>query len=177
MLQRIRNCFNIYINRLDNELEIDETYIGGKNKNRHKDKKIENSQGRSCKDKTPVLGMVERGGEVSATVVENTKAETITCQFIQQVKSTASINTYEFKGYVMVSKLYDHSIVKYSLGEYIDGKVHTNTIEGFWSLLKRGIVGIYHPITKKHLQKYIDEFIFRYNLKDKNENERFDCFL
>lgn len=178
MLQRIRNCFGINENdNLDNEVEVDETFVGGKNKNRHLDKKVEKSQGRSFKDKTPVLGMIERQGKLIARVVENTKAETLTPEIIRTVKNTASVITDEWLGYNSLKRFYDHSFVKHNDGEYVNGRIYTNTIEGFWSLLKRGIIGIYHFTTRKHLQKYVDEFVFRYNTRDNLTKDRFNRLL
>jgi transposase-like protein len=178
MLQRIRNCFGIENNNdLDNTVEADETYVGGKNKNRHNIKKIKNSQGRSAKDKTPVVGMVERNGKLNANVVENVQSKTLTAELIRNVKYTASLYTDEWLGYKGASRIYDHSVVKHNQGEYVNGRVHTNTIEGFWSLLKRGIIGIYHFTSKKHLQRYVDEFVFRYNTRNNTEAVRFNILL
>lgn len=178
MLQRIRKCFGIENNNeLDNEVEADETYIGGKNKNRHIDKKIENSQGRSSKDKTPVVGMVEREGKLNAKAVDNVKAETLSREIINRVKTSAKLYTDEWIGYKGLERVYDHNIVKHNQNEYVNGKIYTNTIEGFWSLLKRGIIGIYHFISKKHLQKYVDEFVFRYNTRNHTIESRFNLLL
>lgn len=178
MLQRIRKCFGIENNNeLDNEVEADETYIGGKNKNRHSDKKIEGSQGRSSKDKTPVVGMVERGGKVNAKKVENVKQATLCREIIQNVKESAKLYTDEWLGYKGLERIYDHSIVKHNQSQYVVGRVHTNTIEGFWSILKRGIVGIYHFTSKKHLQMYVDEFVFRYNTRNTTTQNRFNLLL
>jgi transposase-like protein len=178
MLQRIRNCFGIENNNeLNNEVEADETYIGSKNKNRHADKKVPNSQGRSLKDKTPVFGMVERNGKLNAKKVENTQARTLTSEIVQVVKETAIMYTDEYLGYNSLKRIYDHAFVKHNSGEYVNGRIHTNTIEGFWSLLKRGIIGIYHFTSKKHLQMYVDEFVFRYNTREFTESDRFNLLL
>ena len=178
MLQRIRKCFGIENeNELDNEVEADETYIGGKNKNRHSYKKVENSQGRSSKDKTPVVGMVEREGKLNAKAVENVKHETLSREIINNVKESAKLYTDEWLGYKGLERIYDHSFVKHNQSQYVVGRIHTNTIEGFWSLLKRGIVGIYHFTSKKHLQKYVDEFVFRYNTRNITTESRFNLLL
>jgi len=178
MLQRIRKCFGIENNNeLDNEVEADETYVGGKNKNRHNNKKAVASQGRSAKDKTPVVGTVERNGKLNANVVENVGSVSLTREIVANVKESASLYTDEWLGYKGVSRIYDHSIVKHNQGEYVNGRIHTNTIEGFWSLLKRGIFGIYHFTSKKHLQMYVDEFVFRYNTRNSTEAVRFNLLL
>ena len=178
MLQRIRKCFGIENdNELDNEVEADETYIGGKNKNRHADKKIENSQGRSSKDKTPVVGMVEREGKLNAKAVTDVKHSTLSREIISNVKKSAKLYTDEWLGYKGLERIYDHNIVKHIQSEYVVGRIHTNTIEGFWSLLKRGILGIYHFTSKKHLQKYVDEFVFRYNTRNITTESRFNLLL
>lgn len=178
MLQRIRQCFGIDNDvQLDNEVEADETYVGGKNKNRHSDKKVEQSQGRSTKDKTPVVGMVERNGKLTARAVEDVKSSTLTKEIIKNVKESAKLYTDEWLGYKGVSRIYDHSIVKHNQSQYVNGRIHTNTIEGFWSLLKRGIFGIYHFTSKKHLQLYVDEFVYRYNTRQTTENQRFNLLL
>lgn len=178
MLQRIRNCFGFdNEGELDNQVEVDETFIGGKNKNRHNGKKVALSQGRSVKDKSPVVGFVEREGKLIAKQVEDTKLDTLTKEVAKRVKESASVFTDEWLGYNALQRIYDHSVIKHKANEYVNGHIHTNTIEGFWSLLKRGIVGIYHFTTKKHLQKYVDEFVFRYNTRKFGESQRFNLLL
>lgn len=178
MLQRIRNCFGIENNNeLDNEVEADETYVGGKETNKHLSKKTPHNTGRSVKDKAPVIGTVERGGKLNANVVENATARVLSREVIANVKQTATLYTDEWVGYKGLKRVYDHSIVKHNKGQYVNGRIHTNTIEGFWSLLKRGIFGIYHSTSKKHLQMYVDEFVFRYNTRDTTEAMRFNLLL
>ncbi|MCL2651199.1 MAG: IS1595 family transposase [Candidatus Azobacteroides sp.] len=179
MLQRIRNCFDIENNHtLDNEVEADETYVGGAEKNKHADKKTKGTQGRSCKTKTPVFGMVEREGKLVAKKVETTGSEHLTPEIIKTVKKTATLFTDEWLAYNNINKLYNHFVIKHNEKQYVNGDIYTNTIEGFWSLFKRGIIGIYHLVSKKHLQKYVDEFVFRYNTRTfATETARLDYFL
>ena len=152
-------------------------YVGGKNKNRHANKKVPNSQGRSLKDKVPILGMVERNGKVNTKVVPNTSADTLTKEIIKCVRDSANVYTDEYLGYNRICQFYFHAIVRHGLSQYVDGLAFTNNIEGFWSLVKRGLLGIYHFVSKKHLQRYLDEFVFRYNTKEHAENERFARLL
>ena len=179
MLQRIRNCFGIDDNddNLDGDVEIDETYVGWKNKNRHYDKKVPKSQGRSFKDKTPVMWILEREGRLIAKKVEDVTSKTLTREIVRHVKETASIYTDEWLGYKTVKKIYEHNIVNHGSWEYVRGNIHTNTLEWFWGILKRGIIGIYHFTSKKHLQRYVDEFVFRYNTRHMSECERFNKVL
>ena len=174
MLSRIRQCFGLDNDtKLDNEVEADETFVGGKNKNRHANKKTYGS----TDDKAPVLGMVERNGKLVAKHVPNTTMETLTYEILKNVNETAKLYTDEYTSYARMKRVYDHSVVKHSRKQYVKGRVHTNTIEGFWSLLKRGIFGIYHFTSKKHLQLYVDEFVFRYNTRTQPEAMRFNLFL
>ena len=178
MLQRIRKCFGIENNCiLDNDVEIDETYVGGKNKNRHTHKKVKNSQGRSMKDKVAVLGMVERNGKLIAKIVPDVQAPTLTKEIRKNVKESANIYTDEWLGYNEIHKYYNHSIVKHCEKEFVNGSAYTNNIECFWGILKRGILGIYHFTSKKHLQIYLDEFVFRYNTRYMTEQNKFETLL
>lgn len=172
-----RNGFGIkHAVQLQHEVEIDETYVGGKNKNRHFKKKVRNAQGRSFKDKVPVLGMIERNGKVIAKTVTSVSSNALTPIVLNVITPNAKVYTDEWKGYNDLKKTYQHNIVRHCIGEYVNGNAHTNTIEGFWSLLKRGIISIYHVVSKKHLQVYIDEYAFRYNTRKLIGDRRF-CIL
>ena len=178
MLERIRKCFSSENNNsLDDVVEVDETYIGGKNKNRHNSKKVKNAQGRSLKDKSAVVGMVQRQGKVNAHHVPDTKTKTLTEQIVKYVKETAQLYTHDWMGYNKVAKMYNHDFVNHGISEYVQGDVYTNTIEGFWAGLKRGVLGIYHSWSKKYLQDYVDEFVFRYNTRDYSDSERFNLLI
>lgn len=176
MLQRIRVCFEEDPPPLEGTVEIDETFVGGKNKNRHKDKKVKKCQGRSYKDKVPVFGMLERNGRLIAKVVKNTKASTLLSYIKGYVKEGTIIYSDEWN-YGDIDKYYIHASVNHAGKLYGYGDVHTNTIEGFWGIFKRGIIGIYNKVSKKHLQKYVDEFVFRYNTRKICETQRFNLFL
>ena len=161
MLHRIRKCFGEQNKELvlDGTVEIDETFIGG---NRHKDKKVKHSKGRSFKDKVPVFGMLQRGGNVVAKVVANTRAKTLRKEINKTIVEGSTVYSDEWN-YGNLSRKYNHSYINHCYGVYGIGEVTTNSIEGFWSILKRGIIGVYHKVSKWHLQKYVDEFVFRYN--------------
>jgi len=179
MLHRIRHMFNLHqsTEKLSGICEADETYIGGQEKNKHKDKKTFGTQGRSMKTKIAVAGVVERGGELRAKVVEGTSGA-ILGKFIEEnIKEGSRINTDEWLGYKKLHKLYDHKVVNHKSSEYVNGDVYTNTMESFWAILKRGIKGVYHLMSAKHIQKYIDEFVFRYNTRSFSESYRFNMVL
>jgi len=107
----------------------------------------------------------------------NVQAKTLNTEIVKNIKETVNLCTDEWVSYKGISRIYSHSVIKHNEGEYIRGRVHTNTIEGFWSLMKRGIVGIYHFTSKKYLQKYVDEFVFRYNSRELSESVRFNVLL
>ena len=178
MLQRFRKCFKEENNStLYNEVEVDETYIGGRERNKNPFSQHKGTQGRSTKSKTPVIGMVERKGKLVSHIITDAKSSTLTPAVTNIVDPTATIYTDEWKGYNMIDKLYNHLFVKHKDNEFVSGRVYTNTIENFWGLLKRGLLGIYHNTSKKHLQMYIDEFVFRYNTRQLNDCQRFDILL
>ncbi len=164
MLMRIRRAMREQGALLEGIVEADETYVGGKNKNKHWNDKTKGGQGRSTKDKTPVFGVLKRGGEVRAQKVNNVNARSLQMLINQNVKKGSHIMTDEWGAYNGLDKKnFEHSKVNHGKGNYVTGIAHTNTIESFWSLLKRGIIGQYHHVTAKHLNAYINEFCFRYN--------------
>lgn len=152
---------------LDGEVEIDETYIGGKRRTLHGGR-----PGEGDRQKTPVLGMVERGGRVFAVTVPNVRRVTLLPHVIKRVLPSASVFTDELNSYQALGKAgYDHQKIAHSQGVYVSGNVHTNTVEGFWSLVKRGIGGTHHAVSAKHLQGYLNEYAWRYNHRDKTSGE------
>lgn len=177
MMQRIRECFGYENNgELEGTVEIDETFVGGKNKNRHWDKKVKQSQGRSFKDKVPVFGIIQRGGKVIAKVVPDTKAKTLRPIIYNHVKEDSIINTDDWY-YGNLNDKYYHVLVDHAKGVYSVGDVTTNSIESFWAIIKRGIIGIYHQTSKKHLQRYVDEFVWRFNNRKLSQSDRFNLLL
>jgi len=141
-------------------VEVDETYIGGKNKNRHADKRVE---GRGITGKETVVGAVERQGSVVARVIRHTDARSLQGTVREAVSTKVDLlATDEYRSYWGL-KDYPHKFVRHSAGEYVVGAVHTQTIDAFWSLIKRGIMGTFHKVSAKYLPLYIVEFEFRYN--------------
>ncbi len=174
MTQRIRYAFkNKTFDKMSGIIQADESYIGGKNKNRSWGKKVAQSQGRSLKDKTPVFGLVDNLGKVYTEVVSDTKAMTLGKVIDKMVKGGSIIVTDEWKAYKKLHRKYLHIVLNHDDEEFVRGAFHNNSIEGFWSLLKRGILGIYHNVSAKHLHRYCDEFSYRYNTRKISENEKF----
>lgn len=173
MLHRIREMLREKNpSMLYGSVQADETFIGGKNKNRHENKKIENSQGRSVKDKTPVFGMMNNS-QITTNVVSDTKAKTLKPIIENMIEKGSIVITDEWNGYNGISTMYQHEILKHNNNEFVRDGFHTNTIEGFWGLLKRGIYGIYHYASPQHLSRYCDEFSYRYNTRKIDDSDRF----
>jgi transposase len=146
------------------EVEMDETYIGGKRRGDKRGRPSEDSH------KVPVFGMVQRSGRVAAVAVRNVKAKTFMPHVLKRVLPSSVIYTDELRSYDGLKRRgYQHNRIHHAEQVYASGTVHTNTIEGFWSLTKRGINGVYHAVSAKHLQGYLNEYAFRYNNREKNQ--------
>ncbi|MBX3661008.1 MAG: IS1595 family transposase [Burkholderiales bacterium] len=139
----------------EGHFEIDETYVGGKVKGKGR---------RFVKNKAVVMGIVQRGGALTGKVVRNNKAETLVPVVMDTIEPGSIVNTDELSSYKPLESLgYHHVALNHSQEQWALGPHHTNRIEGFWSHLKRGISSTHVAVSKKHLQKYVDEFAFRYN--------------
>jgi transposase-like protein len=178
MLMRIRRAMRTGdFRKLGGEVEVDESFIGGKARNMHAAKRASKITGSGGKDKTVVLGMVERGGDVRAFVVDNRRKKELQKQVRQHVDAGAAIFSDELKSYDGLEADYQHAVINHAV-EYANGNVHTNAMENFWSLLKRGLHGTYISVEPFHLGRYIDEQAFRYNNRnDMNDGERFTTVL
>ena len=170
MCHRIRaGLANEEFRKLVGYVEIDETYIGGKEKNRHGPHDPDD-QGRSTKRKTAVIGAVERKGNVVARVIDHVDLRTVLHFVSETVSHKVSLLSHDdWLAYRAIPTQIPHGAVNHSAKEYVVGAIHTNTIEGFWSLLKRGVMGTYHKVSRKYLPLYVAEFQFRYNNRG-NEN-------
>lgn len=147
--------------KLMGEVEIDETFIGGKDHNRHWSKK---RQIRGGSDKMAVIGAIARKGNVVCQVIENTDRMTMS-QFVNKAVSDRAslVATDEHPGYARLGRTFPHEVVKHQKKQYVRGNIHTNNLEGFWSLLKRGVVGTFHNVSMDYLPLYLAEFSFRHN--------------
>ena len=168
MFKQIRLLLQDTIQPMSGEVEVDECYIGGR---RH------GKRGRGAAGKMPVVGITQRKGEVSATKVNDVKSSTVYPLIKEHVLPQSMIYTDEFPMYNKLRKQgYHHKRVHHASKVWVMGDAHTNTIEGFWSVLKRGISGVYHSVSERYLQSYIDEYAFRYNHR-KDEQPMFLTIL
>src|SRR5665213_778036 len=167
MLHRIRYALKHKSLFLDGVVEADERYYGGKEINRHENKKKGNNGHR---DKTMVMGAIERQGNVIATVNSNKPPFIFV---LENVKKGASLMTDESNYYRYLKTTYNHQTVTHSVKEYVRGEVHTQNLDNFWSHLKRGINGIQHSVSPKHLDRYVAEYCYKYNTRKLSDCERF----
>lgn len=181
LLQRIRACFGIENNNeLEGIVEADESFYGGKNKNRHANKKVKNSQGRSFKDKTPILGLIQRGGKMTAVVTANTKRESIQPIIKKFVAKGSALISDDWMGYYGLDTHYHQYTIKHADKGYkhdYDASIHTNNIEGAWKILKNSLRDMYNHVSRKHLQMYVDEFVYRYNMRKFIDSDKFNWLI
>lgn len=164
MGQKIREAWTGKTTPLSGTVEVDEAFIGGKEKNKHAKDKL--NAGRGAVGKTAVIGMKARSGEVRAATADNVDGATISRRIYGNVKAGSTVYTDSASAYSPVDGLfYHHDTVNHGIGEYVRGQAHTNGLESFWSMLKRGYQGTYHKMSVKHLDRYVTEFAGRHNVR------------
>jgi hypothetical protein len=164
---------------LKGTVEVDETYVGGKPRrgnrgnSQNQETKSKSRRGRGTK-KTPVLALVERDGDVVSKPIERVNAETLKGAIRDVCHKNCCIMTDEWPAYSGIGKEFNggHEVVMHSNGEYVRGNISTNTVESYFALLKRGIHGAFHHVSKNHLHRYCDEFSFRWNHRKVNDAKR-----
>lgn len=173
MLHRLRLAMQSgSFEKLSGNVEVDETFIGGKAKNMHKAKREAIIQGRGSVGKTAVVGMLERKGRVLAKVIERTDRETLHAEVKNNVEKDSNLFTDEWRSYRGLDEEYIHEVINHGV-EYVRGHIHTNGIENFWALLKRTLKGTYVSVEPFHLNRYLDEQMFRFNERKGKDQDRF----
>jgi len=168
MFKQIRELLGEDIAKLNKEVEVDETYVGGVRRGK---------RGRGAANKSKVIGATQRQGKVVARVSPDVKRSSLVPFITKNVDRDATLYTDEFPSYDTMSRIgYKHIRINHNAKVFAIGKTHTNTIEGFWSLVKRGIDGVYHSVSPQYLQSYLNEYSFRYNHR-KSETSMFKIFL
>lgn len=161
---------------LSKEVQVDEAYIGGEEKYKHKHKRAKDMK-EASQNKMPIVGMIETGGRVVTKVMPWLTRKATSELILKHIDRKATLVTDAFPIYRRIGKKFNHVIINHSEGQYKVGGQHTNGIENYWSLLSRGIYGIYHQVSDKHLQRYCDEFAFRFNSRKLHDGFRFTLSL
>ncbi len=173
LLHRIRLAMQTgTFEKLSGQVEADETYIGGLARNMHRSEHARKVQGTGGAGKVAVMGLLERDGKVRAKVIDNARQETLHAEVRSNVEQGAELFTDGWKGYSGLHQDYIHQVIDHA-EKYVDGQIHTNGIENFWSLLKRGIRGTYVSVEPFHLFRYLDEQTFRFNERKGKDADRF----
>ncbi len=173
MMHRIRRATEQgSFGKLSGEIEADETFIGGKARNMHVAKRQRRITGTGGKDKTPVIGILERGGKVRVSVIPNRRKQALQAEVKKHVEAGSALYTDALLSYEGLAGDFAHQVVDHAVA-YVDGRVHTNGLENFWSLLKRGISGTYVSVEPFHLFRYLDEQAYRFNNRKLTDAERF----
>jgi len=177
MLHRIRLAMQAgSFDKPRGEIEVDETFIGGKARNMHKHIRKQKITGTGAKDKTAVIGMYERGGRLRTEVIPDTQKATVQPRVRAAVEAGSSLYTDSMSGYGGLEQDYDHRVVDHAV-QYVDGQVHVNGLENFWCLLKRGLHGTYISVKPFHLFRYLDERTFTFNERELDDLGRFKVVL
>lgn len=173
MMHRIRLAMqDCSFDKCSGEVEVDETFIGGKARHMHLYKRQRGITGTGGQDKTAVMGILQRGGKVRTKVVSGTKKKILQAEVKKHVEAGAVLYTDALKSYEGLAQEYGHGVIDHAV-KYVDGRIHTNGLENFWSLLKRSINGSYVSVEPYHLFRYLDEQAFRFNNRDMSDGQRF----
>jgi len=178
VLQRLREACGQNLDKLRGIVEVDEVYLGGKETSKHASKKL--NSGRGTAGKIPVIGMRERGGRTKAKLVAETDRRTLYLTIMRNVEKGASIHTDENSAYDGIERLsYEHKTINHGLGKYVHNGVSTNAVESVFAVLKRGLHGVYHHASEKHLARYVNEFTWRLNEGNvkRHSLQRLDSFV
>jgi len=168
MYNQIRKLLDESPSIFSGEVEVDETYVGGTRRGK---------RGRGAEGKVAVIGIVQRQGKVMARTIPNIKRSTLLPYIAEHIAPDTVLYTDEFPSYDHITRFgYKHKRIQHSAKVYVSGQVHTNNIENFWSLIKRGISGVYHAVSPKYLQSYLNEYAFRYNHR-RDETPMFELML
>lgn len=174
MQARIRKAMELgTIEKLTGEVEVDESFIGGKAKNMHKSKRAKKIRGKGYSGKAIVLGMMERDGEVRIAVIANTRRKTLHPEIYKHVEKGSTVYTDALASYEQLDPDFVHETIDHAVA-YVDGRVHTNSLENYWSLFKRCIKGTHISIEPYHIHRYLAEQAFRFNRRKQSDRQRFE---